>query len=93
MTAERRLVSLRRRVPAERDPTYRTLWATLVAAVTPLEAHAWRFVSPEDPELHLEFLEFRASADPRAAGDVRDLLARMESEAGDSITEEWLQSE
>lgn len=93
MKAERRLVSLRRRVPSDRDASYRTLWASLAARVTPLEAHAWRFVSPQDPELHLEFLEFKASADPRAARDVRDLLARMETEAGGSITEEWLQSE
>ena len=93
MKSERRLVSLRRRVPADRVPSYQALWAALAATVTPLQAHAWRFVSPQDPELHLEFLEFGATADPRAAGDVRDLLARMETEAGVSTTEEWLQSD
>lgn len=89
MGGERRLLSLRRRVTPDRTPSYRLLWDTLSSVVVASGAHAWRFVSPQDSTLHLEFLEFSASADPRSATEVRELLARLETEVGPSTIEEW----
>lgn len=91
MAAERRLLSLRRRVPPARGASYGELWDALAAAVTADGAHAWRFVSPQDSELHLEFLEFKASDDPRNEEKVRELLDRLDTDTGASTIEEWLE--
>lgn len=88
---ERRLVSLRRRVPAERLGEYAELWRELAAAVTADGSHAWRFVSADDPGLHLEFLEFRADADPRSRPTVEAALDRLDRAISPALTEEWLE--
>jgi hypothetical protein len=90
MSAERRLVSLRRSVPSPRMEAYGALWTSLAEEVVRAGAHAWRFVSPQDPELHLEFLEFKAAVDPRREPPVRALLDRLDVEAAAAATEEWL---
>lgn len=92
MTAERRLVSLRRRVPAPRRARYGELWTALVADATKAGAHAWRFVSPRDGEVHLEFLEFRADADPRAGEGTRRILRELDADVALAEVEEWLEA-
>jgi hypothetical protein len=78
-------------VPVDRSQSYQSLWTALAAAATTGGAHAWRFVSSIDAETHLEFLEFGADADPREDGDVRMLIERLETEAGASTVEEWIE--
>jgi hypothetical protein len=91
MSAERRLVSLRRRVPASRQARYGELWGALAAEATKTGAHAWRFVSPGDGELHLEFLEFRADADPRRSEATQRILRQLREEAAAEV-EEWVEA-
>lgn len=86
---ERKLLSIRRRIPRERIEAYRTLWKELSAMAEESGANAWRFVSPADPEEHLEFLEFEGGADLRARDETRALMTRMDDEAGPSEIEEW----
>jgi hypothetical protein len=92
MNPERRLVSLRRRVEGDAQKRYRELWSALAEAVIATGAHAWGFVSTGDPQLHLEFLEFRAAADPRGEAPVRLLLERLDAEVSLAETEEWLEA-
>lgn len=89
--AERRLLSLQRRVPPALTPAYRALRDELAACVTATGAHAWAFVSRDDPELHLEFLEFEATDDPRMHAEANRLLRRLEAEIGPCRVEEWLE--
>ena len=89
MSGARRLVSTRRRVGAAQRDGYHTLWGELHGRATALGAHAWRFAAAAEPELFLEFLEFRAGSDPRADAAVDALLRRMDAEAGTSQAEEW----
>jgi hypothetical protein len=84
----RRLVSLRREVPAGQLQHYAAAWRTLQSAVTETGAHAWRFVSAAYPGLHLEFLEFAAGADPRERAEIAGALAALERLAA-ATTEEW----
>lgn len=86
--AARALVSLRRRVPARLRDAHATAWAQLHREATTCGAHAWRFASAADPELYLEFLEFRADTDPRETAGVRDALARLDQLAPAQV-EEW----
>ncbi len=65
-TMQRRLVSIRRRVPMDRIEEYVPLWLQLHAAATAKGAHAWNFISADVPEVYLEFLEFGAETDIRA---------------------------
>jgi hypothetical protein len=65
-TMQRRLVSIRRRVPMDRIEVYVPLWLQLHAAATARGAHAWNFISADVPEVYLEFLEFGAETDIRA---------------------------
>jgi hypothetical protein len=65
-TMQRRLVSIRRRVPMDRIEEYVPLWLQLHAAVTSRGAHAWNFISADVPEVYLEFLEFGTETDIRA---------------------------
>lgn len=92
MSTERRLVSLRRRVPHSRGARYRELWSALEAEATEAGAHAWRFASPRDGELHLEFLEFRAGADPREGEGTRAILRGLEAEVATAEVEEWVEA-
>jgi hypothetical protein len=70
---ERRLISIRRNVPADRRFAYEAAWRELHRAVTGLSGHAWRFRSDDVDGLFLEFLEFGTDADIR--GDVEVLEA------------------
>lgn len=92
MSAERRLVGLRRRVPASRRARYGELWSALVADAMEAGAHAWRFVSLRDGEIHLEFLEFRADADPRAGEGTRRILRELDAEVAVAEVEEWAEA-
>lgn len=89
MRKARVLVSLRRRVAAVRQGDYHGLWSELRDSAEAAGAHAWRFSASGDAALFLEFLEFGAGADPRSQPRVRELLARLESEAGVAAAEEW----
>lgn len=89
--SERRLVEIRRRVSAEAAVIYDTAWRALESAVVGAGAHAWRFRSPDDSALHLEFIEFRASADPRTRNDVASGLRALDAIAPGS-PEEWIDS-
>lgn len=88
---ERRLVSLRRRVTPERIGDYAALWEVLAGAVNADGSHAWRFVSRNDPSVHLEFLEFSSAADPRSRPEVAAALARIDAVVSPASVEEWLQ--
>lgn len=84
----RRLVSLRRRVAAEQDQAYRTLWEEARRLATEHGAHAWRFAAATDPRERLEFLEFRADADPRREPELAAVLRRLDGIAAANV-EEW----
>lgn len=85
---ERRLVSIRRRVPPALRARYEAAWARVHAAAVAREAHAWRFRSAEEEGLFLEFLEFRADRDPRADPEARSALEALAA-LGQGAAEEW----
>ncbi len=91
--SERRLVSVRRRVPRERWSEYDAAWARLHRAATARGAHAWRFVSGERENLYIEFLEFAAGSDPRSDPEAAAALADLQKSFGDAppsaAVEEW----
>jgi hypothetical protein len=62
----RRLVSIRRHVPADRIPEYAEAWARLHTAATARGAHAWAFASADHRDTYLEFLEFGDDSDVRS---------------------------
>lgn len=72
-------MSLRRRVPVGRREEYGALWKRLHTGATARGAHAWRFRSAGDDELHLEFLEFAAGEDPRPASEVAEALRALDA--------------
>ena len=79
-TMQRRLVSIRRRVPMDRIEEYVPLWLKLHAAATSRGAHAWNFISADVPEVYLEFLEFGTETDIRAdEGTVEAIRALHEA--------------
>lgn len=73
----------------ERQPGYHAAWADLHHAAVAQGAHAWRFSALDDPDLFLEFLEFRAGSDPRADPEVRALLILLDTHWGSAAAEEW----
>jgi hypothetical protein len=88
--AERRLLSLERRVGEDREAHHGTLWAELAQLVSAMGAHAWRFTSATDPRLHLEFLEFGVGNDPRDSPQTGALLARLDEQVAPAAVKEWL---
>ena len=92
MREERRLVSLRRRVPASRRARYAELWSALEADAREAGTHAWRFASSRDGDLRLEFLEFRANADPRARDVTRRILSELDGDVAVADVEEWVEA-
>jgi hypothetical protein len=62
---DRRLVSIRRYVPGHRRDEYAVAWNTLHDAATSRGAHAWHFISLDETDVFLEFLEFGSEADVR----------------------------
>lgn len=86
--SERRLVALRRRVPAARRAEYDALWGRLQREATALAARAWRFQDVRDDARFIEFLEFRLPADPRAQPAAAAALHALEA-AFPVDVEEW----
>ena len=64
-TKPRRLVSIRRHVPADRIPEYAELYAALHHAAAARGAHAWAFASADHRDTYIEFLEFGDDSDVR----------------------------
>jgi hypothetical protein len=93
---ERRLVSIRRRVPTARLEEYLTLWLQLRGAAQIQGAHAWNFVSADVPEVYLEFLEFGAESDIRQDPEVLAAIKALHEGFGDvypapQTLEEWVE--
>jgi hypothetical protein len=88
--SERRLVSIRRMVSAERRAAYDLAWERLHGEVTDLGAHAWRFRSTTEPDLFLEFLEFKADPDPRRYPAVAAAFDDLETASPAAAAEEWV---
>jgi hypothetical protein len=86
---ERRLVSVRRTVPVAEADRYLEAWERLAGLVRGMGAHAWGFRSVEDEALRIEFLEFRAGADPRAEAAVREAAEALEK-ISRGRAEEWV---
>lgn len=93
---ERRLVSIRRKVPTARLEEYVTLWLRLHAAATAKGAHAWNFVSADVPEVYLEFLEFGPDSDIRSDPETLGGIKALHDAFGDVLypqpqtLEEWV---
>jgi hypothetical protein len=93
---ERRLVSIRRRVPTTKLETYLTLWMQMREAAKARGAHAWNFVSSDVPEVYLEFLEFGHDSDIRQDPDVLAVIKVLHETFGDlypapQTLEEWVE--
>lgn len=88
MSAERRLVSIRRRVPPPAREAYDFAWGEVARLARGQGAHAWRFVELAGESEFLEFLEFAAGRDPRADGEVAAALRRLGA-LGNGAAEEW----
>jgi hypothetical protein len=86
--AERRLVSVRRTVPDAETDRYLAAWERLAGLVQATGGHAWGFRSVRDEALRIEFLEFRAGADPRTEAAVREAAEALE-EISRGLSEEW----
>lgn len=84
----RRLVSIRRSVAGSRAADYDALWSAVRQRVEAAGAHAWRFAAADDGTRRMEFIEFRAGADPRRGPEVRAALDRLEG-AFPGEEEEW----
>jgi hypothetical protein len=87
--SERRLVSTERRVPRTAEDRYDAAWTGVLAAASARSAHAWRFRSAGEEGLFVEFLEFRAGADPREDPPLRRALDELERISA-GLTREWL---
>ena len=92
---QRRLVSIRRKVPTARLEEYVTLWVKLHTAATAVGAHAWNFVSADVPELYLEFLEFGPDSDIRSDAETLAGIRALHESFGDlypppQTMEEWV---
>ncbi len=92
---ERRLVSIRRWVPAESRDEYDSAWLRLHAAATAGGGHAWRFASASEANLYLEFLEFAAARDLREEPEILASLQALHRSFGDPYPpprtiEEWI---
>jgi hypothetical protein len=93
---ERRLVSIRRRVPTAKLEDYLILWLELRAAAQEQGAHAWNFVSADVPEVYLEFLEFGHESDIRSDPGVLAAIKRLHEAFGEvypapQTLEEWVE--
>lgn|GEM_PF-464387 len=93
---ERRLVSIRRFVPAPLRGVYDDAWNRLHAAATARGGHAWRFHSADEEGVYLEFLEFGMESDLRQDVDVRAAIQALHVSFGDpypppQTLEEWVE--
>lgn len=89
--SSRRLVSLRRLVPAEQRAAYDAAWEEVRRCAVGQGAHAWRFASVSEAGVFLEFLEFAAESDPRLHADVLAALLHLDQATGRASCEEWLE--
>lgn len=94
-TSLRRLVSIRRYVPAERIPEYAEAWAALHNAATARGAHAWAFASADHRDVYIEFLEFGDDSDVRSDTTVVAAIQALHEKFGDPYPtprtlEEWV---
>lgn len=88
-SSTRRLIETRRVLSGGRRRQYDRAWADLRDAVAEAGAHAWRFRSAADPQLHIEYLEFGAGNDPRSVPGIDERLRDLEDIAP-GIMEEWI---
>jgi hypothetical protein len=91
----RRLVSIRRYVPADRIPEYAEAWARLHNAATERGAHAWAFASADHRDVYMEFLEFGDETDPRGDEATVAAIQALHAKFGDpypapKTLEEWV---
>lgn len=84
----RRLVSIRRRVPAGDAGAYSAAWSRARRAVEASGAHAWAFASAADASERIEFLEFADASDPRDDPGVASALDALGRAYGGTI-DEW----
>ena len=85
----RTLISIERRVENEQSSHYETAWAKFRESAVARGAKAWRFRSAGDESLYLEFLEFKAGADPRGAPEIQGCTATLDGIAAGRSTA-WL---
>lgn len=95
-TGHRILVSIRRYVAPDRRAEYAEGWTALYAAATAAGAHAWHFVSVNQQDVYLEFLEFGSDNDVRADPDVVAAIQSLHDRFGDAYPvprtlEEWVE--
>lgn len=95
-TPERRLISIRRLVPADQRSAYDAAWEALRTAATARGAHAWRFLSADEEDVVLEFLEFGMEADVREDEDVLGAIQELHRSFGGvypipKTIEEWIE--
>jgi hypothetical protein len=88
--SDRHLVSIRRMVPATQRAEYDAAWHHLHSEITTSGAHAWRFQSLAARDLHLEFIEFKASTDPRPHPPIAAALHHLDSLFPAAAVEEWI---
>jgi len=87
----RRLLSVRRAVPAARLPAYARGWERVRAAAAAAGVHAWLFraATPPDTSTYLEFLEWSAAAaDPTAGPELAVALGELAAAFGGAV-ERW----
>lgn len=94
-TSLRRLVSIRRHVPADRIPEYAEAWAVLHNAATARGAHAWAFASADHRDVYIEFLEFDGDSDVRSDPATVAAIQALHVKFGDpypapKTLEEWV---
>lgn len=94
-TPQRRLVTIRRYVPADRIPEYAEAWAVLHNAATSRGAHAWAFASADHRDVYIEFLEFGEDSDVRSDTVVVAAIQALHARFGDpypapKTLEEWV---
>ena len=94
-TSLRRLVSIRRLVPADRIPEYAEAWAVLHHAATAAGAHAWAFASADHRDVYMEFLEFGDGSDVRGDPATLAAIQALHEKFGESYPpprtlEEWV---
>lgn len=86
----RHLLSIRRVITSEMRSPCDEGWARLAEAAQAAGANAWRFRSLTEADLHLEFLEFKGSRDPRQDAAVATALQALARLSAPSAIEEWI---
>jgi hypothetical protein len=82
------LISTTRRIDSRQLTGYDSAWSDFRGAALARGAKAWRFRSPHDDSLYLEFLEFAGEADPRRDPELERAGRELEALAA-GRAEEW----